>query len=71
MKIVEFILLVFILFLIGITTYYWGEQKRLLEKKRKKKKPKFELIEVSGDDDQYNEYYEPKIVEVVSSDEYL
>lgn len=69
MKIIELILLIFIFFLVAITSYYWKMQKRLLS--RRKKKPKYELIEVSEEANQYNEYYEPKIVEVVSSEEYL
>ena len=68
MKIFELILLIFLFFLVITTIYYWRKEKKL--KMKKQTKPKFELIEVS-DDNQYEEYYEPKIVEIVSSDEYL
>ena len=69
MKIVELILLGILFFLVMTTVYYWKKQKRL--KKRYRRRPKYEVVEVSALDEQYNEYYEPKIVEVVSSDEYL
>ena len=69
MKIMELILLGILFFLVIVTIYYWKKQKKL--KKKHHRKPKYEVVEVSDLDEQYDEYYEPKIVEIVSSDEYL
>lgn len=69
MRIIEFILLGLILFLIGVTSFYWKKQKKL--KKKRIKGSKYDAVEVSALDHQYNDYYEPQIVEVVSSEEYL
>ena len=70
MKIIELIMISIIAVMILITLYYFRMQRKMI-KKRRKRKPKYELIEVNEKDNLFHEYYEPKIVEVVSSEEYL
>ena len=70
MKVFEILLLLIIVFMVFMTFYFYRQEKKL-RKKKKSKKPKYELVEVSTEADKFNDYYEPKIVEVVSSDEYL
>ncbi|MBR6136976.1 MAG: hypothetical protein IKQ06_02330 [Bacilli bacterium] len=69
MKIFEFLLFLIVFLLAFITFYYWKKQQDMMKLKRKRSK--FDLVEISHEDHQYNEYYEPHIVEVVSTDEYL
>ncbi len=70
MEILEIILLSIIIVMVLTTIYYFRMQRRMV-KKRRKRKPKYELVEINEKDDLYHEYYEPKIVEVVSTEEYL
>lgn len=69
MRILEIILIFCIAFLVVLTFHYWKKQRKL--SKKRVRGPKYEIMEVSDLDDRYYEYYEPKIVEVISSDEYL
>lgn len=72
MEILFMILSLLIAFLLCITIMFWKKQKLLKKKSivhRGKKLSKFELIEVSSDDEHYNEYYEPQIVEVLPNEE--
>jgi len=56
--------------MVFITLYYWKMQRKLV-KKRRRKIPKYELIEMSEDDQAFHDYYEPQIVEIISSEEFL
>ena len=69
MKIVGILLVSLILFLVGLTSYYWKKQREL--RKKRGKKSKYEMMEISDSDQRYHDYYEPQIIEVVSSIEYL
>ncbi|MBR3211428.1 MAG: hypothetical protein IKF71_05790 [Bacilli bacterium] len=69
MKILEFILFGFIAFLVGLTSYFFKKHRKL--KRKRKKMSKYDMVEVSELDHQYSDYYEPEIVEVISSIEYL
>lgn len=70
MEIIEIIMISIIAIMILTTLYYYRMQRKMV-KKRRKRKPKYELIEVNEKDNLFHEYYEPKIVVVVSSEEYL
>ena len=70
MKIIELLLVIVLFSLFFITYYYWKQQQKL-EKKRNKNVFKYELLELTSADKEYDEYYEPEIIEIVSSDEYL
>lgn len=70
MKLFEVLLLIILLMMVFITLYYWKMQRKLVKKKRRKI-PKYELIEMSGDDQAFHDYYEPQIVEIISSEEFL
>jgi len=69
MKIFEFLLVMIVFLLVFITFYYWKKQKDMMKLKRKRSK--FDIVEVSYKDQEYNDYYEPHITEIVSTDEYL
>ena len=73
MQIIEITLVIILFSLIALTVYFWREQNKLLKKSfihKNRKTPKFDMIEVY-EDEQYTDYYEPKIIEVVSSEEVL
>ena len=69
MRVIEFVLICLIVFLIVLTICFWKWQRKL--SKKRYHGPKYEMVEVSDLDKKYVEYYEPKIVEVISSEEYL
>ena len=69
MIIIESVLIAIISFLIILTFHYWKKQRKL--SKKRVRGPKYEIVEVSDLDKRYVEYYEPRIVEVISTDEYL
>lgn len=72
MQVIFIFLSLLISFLILTTFSFWGEQKRLKKRQmihRNKKLSKFDLIEVSSKDRLFDEYYEPKIVEVLPNKE--
>ena len=72
MKALIFLFIVLITFSFILTIVFWVKQRKLLQKNlihRSKYVPKFELIEVSPEDEKFNDYYEPKIIKVFSNDE--
>ena len=70
MKLVGLLLILILVFLCITTYYYWKKHEKMIHT-RNVQVPKYELVEVSPDDKKYDEYYEPKIIEIISSDEYL
>ncbi len=69
MIIIELILVCLIVFLVILTVFYWKMKKSLSNKC--KIDSKYEFMEVSELDRYYHDYYEPRIVEVISSEDIL
>lgn len=72
MMTIMFIFMGLISFSFVLTIFYWMQQKKLLKKNlvyKSKTVPKFDLIEVSFNDEKFNEYYEPKIIDIISNEE--
>ena len=68
MKIVIVVMIGMVVFLFFLTGFFWRKKNQLQKKNlvhKSKEIPKFDLIEVSAEDDLYDEYYEPKIIEIL------
>ncbi len=73
MKMIVVLFTFFLFFSFTFTMFFWNKQKGLKKKSihHIKNVSKFDLIEISPKDDSYNEYYEPKIIEVLPNEDIL